>query len=548
MTEGVQNFQFLKSDKHLSRLIDETIDVEAVLDIIPTQGRPGFTEAFMDDFERLVWEYINWQPQFPMSDATEDPTGALVVFIEDLDRCPAEQLVRILETIKLFMDRPGWIFVIGAEFESLKNALRTRFTEQDAIQFMDKMIQGSYHLPRISDSAFLDFLAELSPEFYDSASDYLEPIRFATGNNPRRLKRFLNNLSLREGILRNRRLNVAHRHLLSWNIIENAFPALFRDLRDNPSTLGILQEKIQAVQKTIGDSDRWEPTDELFEEIGLPESLSAYIRDSSLVSILKDFDVSEETLEQLITASDVVQVAVSGGRRTPVADFAAMAGIPSGSFLFGDDRDPGIIETPYAIDIYPVTNLRFRPFVESGGYEKEEFWGQEGWRWRESKAIDSSSQWADPTWAADDRPVVGISWFEAAAFCSWLTAESAEGYTFRLPTEEEWERASRGTDGREYPWGEIFDGERCNTAENELGRTTRVTKYPNGISPEGCYDMAGNVFEWTATMFDPGTSGVVLRGGSWFVNYNIARCAFRYDRPPWSRLNYVGFRCVRAAV
>jgi len=436
MTEGVQRFQFLKSAKLLSQLIDESMDVEEVFACLPTHGRPGFNEGFMDDFEQLLWEYINWQPQLPMSDTAEERTGALVVFIDDLDRCPPEQLVRILESIKLFMDRPGWIFVIGAEFESLKNALRTRFTEENALRFMDKMIQVSYRLPRISDTAFLNFLAELSPEFYESASDYMDPIRSATGNNPRRLKRFLNNLSLREGILRNRRLNVEHRHLLSWNIIEYAFPAFFRDLRDNPSTLWILQEKVQKAQKAMGDGDHWEPTDDVIEKIGLPESLSAYIRDSSLVSILKRFDVSEETLEQLITASDVVQAVVPDGGRIPAADFTAVTEIPAGAFLFGDDRDTCVIETPYAIDIYPVTNLRFRPFVESGGYEREEFWGREGWRWRESQAIHEPSQWEDAAWAADDRPVVGISWYEADAFCRWLTTESAGGVTFRLPTEE----------------------------------------------------------------------------------------------------------------
>ena len=545
LTEGVQNFQFLKSAKHLSRLLDETMDVEDVVDCIPAHDLPGFNESFMDDFEQLLWEYINWQPHLPMTEAAQDRSGALVVFIDDLDRCPPDQMVRILETIKLFMDRQGWVFVIGAEFELLKNALRNRYSEQDALQFIDKMVQVSYHLPRISDSAFLDFIAELSPEFNDMPDEIVAPIRAATRNNPRRLKRFLNNMALREGILRNRRLNVEHRHLLSWSIIEYAFPGFFRDLREHPSLLELLREKIQVARKAMGKSDRWDPSDELLEKIGLPESLSVYVRDASLVSILESFDVDDDTLEQLITASNVVQATVSGGKRTPVADFAAMAVIPSSAFLFGDDRESGVIEAPYSIDIYPVTNIRFRPFVENGGYQREEFWSKEGWRWRESKEILYPRYWTDSDWVADDRPVVGISWFEADAFCRWLTAESGEEAAYRLPTEKEWERASRGTDGREYPWGEAFDGECCNTAENKLGRTTRVTKYPNGISPEGCYDMAGNVFEWTATLFDTGSSGVVLRGGSWFANSNVATCAFRYDRPPWSRLNYVGFRCAR---
>jgi gamma-glutamyl hercynylcysteine S-oxide synthase len=131
--------------------------------------------------------------------------------------------------------------------------------------------------------------------------------------------------------------------------------------------------------------------------------------------------------------------------------------------------------------------------------------------------------------------VVGVSFYEAEAFAEW------SGKT--LPTEAQWERAARGTDGREYPWGDKFDGEKCNTAESGIGKTTRVTRYPNGISPDGCYDMAGNVWEWTASKLDENT--MVLRGGSWVNDRDDARCAYRFRLHPFSRLLYIGFRCVR---
>ncbi|CAB5121397.1 hypothetical protein D3OALGA1CA_2621 [Olavius algarvensis associated proteobacterium Delta 3] len=547
MTEGVQRFQFLKSTKYLGRLLDGTVDITEVFDRVPHHDRLGFDESFMVNFEQLIWEYINWQPQFPMSEGAEDRTGAMVVFIDELDRCPEEQLVRVLETIKLFMDRQGWIFVIGAQFDLVKNALKTRYTEKAALRFMEKMIHVSYHLPQISDHDFLGFLADLSPEFHKSATDVMGAVMSAMGNNPRRLKRFLNNLSLREGILRNRRLDVSPRHLLCWYSIEFAFPRLFQELRENPSALPLLKKKIELLEAAMGPEGSWEPTDELLEQAAVPESLRAYLRDAALVSILKEFDAPEATLQQLMISYGAAHERVSGERRTPVIDFTAMAEIAPGPFLFGDDQETHVIETPYAIDIYPVTNSRYRPFVESDGYLREEFWSQEGWQWRESHAIDSPSQWKYPAWTADDRPVIGVSRYEVEAFCKWLTAEAEEGITYRLPTEEEWERAGRGTDGREYPWGNTFDEKCCNTAESGLERTTSVTKFSKGVSPEGCHDMAGNVFEWTASVYDPDGSGIVLRGGSWFVNKKVARCAFRYDRPPHTRLNYLGFRCVRVA-
>ncbi|MBE9580905.1 MAG: formylglycine-generating enzyme family protein, partial [Proteobacteria bacterium] len=108
----------------------------------------------------------------------------------------------------------------------------------------------------------------------------------------------------------------------------------------------------------------------------------------------------------------------------------------------------------------------------------------------------------------------------------------------------QWERAARGTDGRTYPWGDEFDKEKCNTTdESGIGKTTRVTLYPNGISPDGCYDMAGNVWEWTTS-----SEGEfrVLRGGSWGGNHGFARCADRFRVSPNVRYFTAGFRCARA--
>lgn len=93
------------------------------------------------------------------------------------------------------------------------------------------------------------------------------------------------------------------------------------------------------------------------------------------------------------------------------------------------------------------------------------------------------------------------------------------------------------------PWGDEFDKEKCNTAESGIGKTTRVTRYPNGISPDGCYDMAGNVWEWTASKYDEGT--MVLRGGSWSDVRNDARCAGRNRYISCDRVDNIGFRCVR---
>jgi formylglycine-generating enzyme required for sulfatase activity len=185
---------------------------------------------------------------------------------------------------------------------------------------------------------------------------------------------------------------------------------------------------------------------------------------------------------------------------------------------------------------------------------------------------DQPFWWEDRQWNNPLCPVVGVSWFEAEAYGRWLTPQVAEGkwqnlrgdLEVRLPTEEEWERAVRGTDGRKYPWGDRWDRTRLNCADawagqdldddgwrewvgsekQEQAATTPVTTYPQGANPAGLWDGAGNVWEWTHSWYLEGESRV-LRGGSWSRYRRFARCASRGDPHPDYFFNiYIGFRVV----
>lgn len=162
-----------------------------------------------------------------------------------------------------------------------------------------------------------------------------------------------------------------------------------------------------------------------------------------------------------------------------------------------------------------------------------------------------------PPEALRDHPVVDISWEEATAFCAWLGQQDTgrpHPVSFRLPTEAEWERAARGMDGRSFPWGEAFDPRLANTREGEIGGTTAVGSYPDGASPDGVYDMAGNVWEWTASLdrlypYDSGDGREaagpgrrIMRGGCYANPYGYARCACRFRLAPGARNEFTGFR------
>ncbi len=197
-----------------------------------------------------------------------------------------------------------------------------------------------------------------------------------------------------------------------------------------------------------------------------------------------------------------------------------------------------------------MTVAQFGLFMAAGGYEEPRFWGgaeSDGWQWRLAKHPDYRGEgpvtqpryWLQPRWHGQNRPVVGVSWYEAQAYCAWLTEQS--GREYRLPTEEEWERAARHTDGREYAWGNEWQDGIINSSEARISRTTAVGAFPRGAAACGAQDMSGNVWEWTST---PVGSSYSVRGGAWYDNRDGARVTCRYRYYPYISFNDIGFRVV----
>ncbi len=197
---------------------------------------------------------------------------------------------------------------------------------------------------------------------------------------------------------------------------------------------------------------------------------------------------------------------------------------------------------------YPVTNAQYLEFVEAAdGYVRESWW---------NFSTEAAAWWKahpepiKPKLTEKDHPCVNVCWYEAVAYCRWMSEQT--GMSLTLPTEAQWQRAAQGDDGRFYPWGNTFDETRCNTSECKIGGPVPVTRYPEGASPQGVMDMAGNVWEWclntednlvTASM--AGEENRVIKGGSYIGTSRRADNRFHYSLKPECRFNSIGFRLIR---
>jgi formylglycine-generating enzyme required for sulfatase activity len=212
----------------------------------------------------------------------------------------------------------------------------------------------------------------------------------------------------------------------------------------------------------------------------------------------------------------------------------------------------------YYIGKTPVTNAQFRPFVEGDGYTNRAYWSDDGWQWRTEKKRTQPRYWDDKKWNGDAQPVVGITWYEAAAYCRWLSAQTGDDY--RLPSEAEWEKAARGDDERIYPWGNQAPNKTRANFGGAVGRTTPVGSYPAGASPYGVLDMAGNVWEWTRSEYrdypydpddgreegsNPSGARFVIRGGGCNGLSNYLRASSRDGSSPDDHVDDIGCRLAR---
>ena len=551
--------------------------------------------AALDDFRREFED---------LSEKCIVDRGRLVVFVDDLDRCLPDRAVEVLEAVKLFLDVPGCVFLLGIAREVIEEGIRVRYRDyetMDGAQYLEKIIQIPFSLPPIAPEAVEAYVQEVSEAgLPDPRCEQV----FAVGldPNPRRIKRTLNIFLLLWRLARNHkdlREVIKPVRLAKIVIIQQYHPDLFELIAEGPHYLIDLErrfregeeERLEAEMQRESEGDRAVSAGPLQDFLGRsllralltctgPEQADANFIDLAPPGVREYVYLTRSTVEEP-SATEVEprqrsyepqMVRVPAGKflmGTPEAEVAEIEKLGLERYFIEREVPQHEVElAEYQIGRYPVTNAEFQRFVDDGGYNTREFWTEAGWKWKERRRWQGPRLGDDERWNDSAQPVVGVSWFEALAYCNWLAAKTAKPY--RLPTEAEWEKAARGIDGRRYPWGNEWDSERCNNKESGPGGTTPVGQYPRGDSAVGAVDMVGQVSEWCSSLYggtgasprfgypyqaDDGRENLeeedtrIVRGGSWWNDNPAAVCrtGTRFWLAPSGWDNLRGFRCARAS-
>jgi len=596
-----------------------------------------FLDQFQKTFSFLIEEYFVKRSR------------RLVIIIDDLDRCVPEKAVEVLEAIKLFLDVPGCVFILGVDRDVIVEGIRkfhkfpsyskeSKYRDDLAVisgsNYLEKIIQLPFFLPPLEKGNVKKYINHLLSGM--EYSSIIEVFLAGVEPNPRKIKRTINTFLFLEALSRTEQGQDIDNELLAKMVaIQQRFgETVYRDLIEYPSLLFDLEKYFEEVNqkenirsitlstmvtdgmtqnKETQRDERRSPQSRdktLLEKYASNKNLKMLLlsgkkrfRDysvepyiyltkaisftpNSTVDISVDdkiwYDLFSNDITRIRHACDLIEKPEVAAHidsllevlTNPQKDLAFRSSvgiaigylgdprlsrtvkIPEGEFQMGSTSDiiqalaikqsSNLIDKlsweterhtvyleEFEMDLYPVTNQQYKEFVDKTGRIPPLFW----------KDIDYPEGTAN-------HPVVGISWHDAMEYAHWVGK--------RLPTEAEWEKAARGTDAREWPWGNEFNTKYCNTNDAKMNTTVSVGIFPLNSSPYGLLDMTGNVWEWTSSLYarypyneDDGRENLesegprVLRGGSFFNDAINGRCAFRNAVLADVKNEFIGFRCCK---
>ncbi len=526
----------------------------------PLAQKTAVLDLFDEAFDRLL---AAWVHRDPLAKRIAPENGLLVVFIDDLDRCLPPKMIQVLEAVKLFLDKEGCVFYLGADAEVLRQAVERQYTQagvqaQEARDYLEKIIQLRFTLPPATPET-MQGLIQAYPAAEEALGETWQLLVTGAALNPRKVKTFVNDLNLAWAMLQNsgQERGFTRQDFNAWQVLMRVAPPDFvtrvRERLDDPGLRFKFvqdamrwarqawedEEERERLNRQFGGYDDWR-FQRVLRDAAFTAAFDASVLDALVhLSALPPAETPEEGEQPAAAEKKTPRITGGAGRGMPeelggekaarAPTFAGMpfVRVPAGPFLMGSTEDNKLasdaerpqhtltLDYDYYLGRFPVTNADFDRFVKATNYRTQAEREGGGWvydpkkdAWNKTRGAD----WRHPRGPQsgiaekDNHPVVQISWYDALAYIQWLNkahaADLPEGYRFALPSEAEWEKAARGEFGNEWPWGSAWGEGLCNSKEAGVGDTTPVGRFsPAGDSPYGCADMSGNVWEWTRSLW-----------------------------------------------
>jgi hypothetical protein len=340
---------------------------------------PYFT-LFSSFLKQLIGLWIHAEDSFKfkkegdvLPGEVNDKKGVLVIFIDDLDRCDYNNIVKVLEATKLFLDFKGCIFVMGVSREIIVHALTKspHIGEKYAMEYLEKMIQVSYELPIIHEADMKGYFEDVVSGFPDKEAliEYADVIVKSLGDTPRKIKKFINNLNLQIKISEYKGLKekLEVRDHIYWSILKEAYRGAFEAIKLNTKIIHMVKEEYMKYEEEIRDNN--------FENVEkIPyEPVKNILKETDLRNLILKLPYNLEVIDTLIFESTAVEQKQIGTLKLEKMSLSTarffisdrdMVTVEKGPFLYGDNKDKNeSLNYDYEIDIFPVTNEEYSKFL-----------------------------------------------------------------------------------------------------------------------------------------------------------------------------------------
>lgn len=506
----------------------------------------------------------------------------MVIFIDDLDRCMPDNAVELLENIKLVLDLKNVTYVLGVANEVIEGHLEHKYEKDFGLKkehehgksYLEKIVQLPFYLPDFSlklDNLIDSLFKKINQDNYlDNVKDVIKKISTHHKLTPRLLIRHLNQAKINaeidelfNGVNKYDDKNEDIRKHSDFMFSMFTFVLFLKDLYQKEYSLLITysEKSLASLVKNSGEIKKIKDNDQEFESL-LSSSISAIwltdkiSREKTIEFVDTIENISEDDIQERLSELDINELkdAINSleEKIKEKESFDKIMNVSKKSYKTFIEDLTNNNGNKLDFSKFLVTNIWFKEFINSNAYSNKELWSNDGWEFINSNKIKEPKYLNDERFNHDFKPVLGVSYYEAEAFCKWLSEESKGEdveYEYSLPTSEQFKSLASNGNTSDYPWGKEFDSKKCNNnVKLKLGKTSIVgafSKY-DGDTQDGICDMSGNVWKWTNSDSKDFEGAKVLKGGSWdFNDEDYFSASYLISNIPDVRYLNVGFFLTR---